>query len=102
MARTRDIAVFVAGGFVPVLAGAFGRYVWNTMTYADRDAAAAEHAGFVEKQTMIAGLRVNYAEGPADGPAMLLIHGQITDWRSWSRVLPRLADRYHVFAVDCY
>jgi pimeloyl-ACP methyl ester carboxylesterase len=33
---------------------------------------------------------------------VLLIHGQLTDWRSWNRVLPALSKRYHVFAVDCY
>ena len=45
---------------------------------------------------------VNYAEGPDNGPALLLVHGQSTQWEDYARVLPDLARRYHVFAVDCF
>jgi pimeloyl-ACP methyl ester carboxylesterase len=63
---------------------------------------AVWRAGFVEKQVTINGSELNYAEGPDNGPALLLIHGQIVDWKNYARVLPDLAAHYHVFAVDCY
>lgn len=44
---------------------------------------------------------INYAEGPNNGPALLLIHGQAVDWKNYAKVLPRLARQHHVFAVDC-
>lgn len=94
--------LIIAGIVVVVPAALFGGYVWNNLTYADRDADAVADAGFVEKQVTINGSKVNYAEGPDNGPALLLIHGQSVDWRSWSKNLPALAERYHVFAVDCY
>ena len=45
---------------------------------------------------------VNYAEGPDNGPALVLVHGQGMQWEDYARVLPDLAQRYHVFAVDCF
>jgi len=77
-------------------------YIINNLTYFERDMAAVWWAGFVEKQVMINGSQVNYAEGPDNGPALFLIHGQGTDWKNYAKVLPGLAAHYHVFAVDCY
>ena len=45
---------------------------------------------------------VNYAEGPDNGPALVLVHGQGMQWEDYAHVLPDLAQRYHVFAVDCF
>ena len=45
---------------------------------------------------------LNYAEGPDNGPALVLVHGQGMQWEDYARVLPELAKRYHVFAVDCF
>ncbi|RDB58671.1 alpha/beta hydrolase [Gordonibacter sp. 28C] len=45
---------------------------------------------------------VNYAEGPDNGPALVLVHGQGMQWEDYARALPDLAARYHVFAVDCF
>ena len=59
-------------------------------------------AGFVEKQATVNGATINYAEGPDNGPALLLIHGQGMEWEDYATVLPELSQRYHVFAVDCF
>ncbi|WP_169814265.1 alpha/beta hydrolase [Nocardia mexicana] len=59
-------------------------------------------AGFVEKQTVIDGYTTNYAEGPDNGRPLLLIHGQGSRWQDYMRVLPEVASRFHVFAVDVY
>ena len=45
---------------------------------------------------------INYAEGPNNGPALVLVHGQGMQWEDYARVLPQLAKTYHVFAVDCF
>ena len=48
------------------------------------------------------GVTINYAEGPDNGPALLLVHGQGMEWEDYATVLPELTKRYHVFAVDCF
>jgi len=57
-------------------------------------------AGFVEKTVQIGQVKLNYAEGPNNGPPLLLLHAQMMDWYNYSRVLPSLSRSFHVFAVD--
>ena len=57
-------------------------------------------AGFVEKQIALSQIAMNYIEGPGCGPPLVLIPAQMGTWRSYSKVLPRLAKNFHVFAVD--
>ncbi|HAM16584.1 MAG TPA: alpha/beta hydrolase, partial [Eggerthellaceae bacterium] len=59
-------------------------------------------AGFQEKQATVGGATVNYGEGPDNGPALMLAHGQGMEWEDYASVLPVLSERYHVFAVDCF
>lgn len=92
----------VAAGAAVLASSAASTYVLNNLTYAARQARRVAAAGFVEKQVLLNGSTLNYAEGPDNGPPLLLIHGQISDWRSWSRVLPALSRTHHVFAVDCH
>lgn len=91
-----------AGLIVLGLGGWAGWGVWNNLTASDRAIAAAQRAGFREQVIAVHGRTVTYAEGPANGPALLLIHGQSTDWKNYAGVLPELARRYHVYAVDCF
>lgn len=93
---------WIFGGVFMVAAAAAGGYLLNNITYFKRSMTAVYRAGFVEKQATINGSRLNYAEGPANGPALLLIHGQAVDWQNYANALPALAAHYHVFAVDCY
>jgi pimeloyl-ACP methyl ester carboxylesterase len=47
------------------------------------------------------GPRLHYAErGDPAGQAILFLHGWPDSWFSFSRVLPLLPERHHVFAVD--
>jgi pimeloyl-ACP methyl ester carboxylesterase len=96
------VAVTAVFGTVIVLVGAAGGfYVWNNTTYAVRYRDAATRAGYIEQAyTLPSGTRLNYAEGPANGPAVLLVHGQGGAWESYASVLPRLAREFHVIAVD--
>ncbi len=45
-------------------------------------------------------VRINYAEGPASGPPVVLLHGLTGSWRGWGYLIPRLAPRWHIFALD--
>lgn len=56
--------------------------------------------GFVSDTFETRGVTVHYVRGPARGPALVLIPGQSMTWRSYERVLPRLAEHFEVFAVD--
>ncbi len=44
--------------------------------------------------------RINIAEGPDNGPDLVLLHGATSWWRSWEPVLPELSRHFHVFALD--
>ena len=43
---------------------------------------------------------LRYAEGPAAGPTLLLLHGVTRCWRDWEPLLPALAREWHVIALD--
>lgn len=78
-------------------------YVYQCTHYWQNDLANTMDAGFQERNaTMPDGSVIHYAEGPANGDALLLIHGQTGAWQDYARVLPRLSQNWHVFAVDCY
>jgi len=76
-------------------------YCDNNLHAEERLIARALDAGFQEKQATVGGATVNYAEGPGNGPALVLVHGQGMEWEDYASVLPELSKRYHVFAIDC-
>ncbi|MEX0763286.1 MAG: alpha/beta hydrolase [Dehalococcoidia bacterium] len=45
-------------------------------------------------------VNVNYAEGPDNGPPMVLIHGLSGRWQNWMPVIPSLVGSWHVYAMD--
>ncbi|BAK43790.1 predicted hydrolase or acyltransferase [Eggerthella sp. YY7918] len=90
------VAVLAAVGIALAL------YVDGNRHGEERDLAKAMAAGFTEHQVVVDGATVNYAEGPDNGPAVLLVHGQGMQWEDYARALPDLASRYHVFAIDCF
>lgn len=57
-------------------------------------------AGIEEKQVQIGDVLYNYAEGPDNGPALVLLHAQLLDWYTYSKVLPSLSENFHVYAID--
>jgi pimeloyl-ACP methyl ester carboxylesterase len=58
------------------------------------------NAGIVEKTARIGDVVFNYATGPDDGPALLLLHAQTLDWYTYSEALPELSKKFRVFALD--
>ena len=62
-----------------------------------------EALGVQERQAVLAnGHVINYAELGGEGPALLLIHGQMGAWQDYAAVMPQLSQQWHVYAVDVY
>lgn len=55
---------------------------------------------FTEIPFDTAACRLNVAEGPDKGPNLILLHGATSWWHSWDPVLPQLAAKYHIHALD--
>ena len=53
-----------------------------------------------ESKLQLGDRHINYAEGPNNGPPMLLIHGISGYWQDWDSVLPFFTSDWHVYAVD--
>jgi pimeloyl-ACP methyl ester carboxylesterase len=47
-----------------------------------------------------AGMRLHGLEGPAAGPALLLLHGATSNCYTWMKVMTELSQRWHVYAFD--
>lgn len=99
--RTR-VALIVVSALVVAAGIALTIYRDDNLHGEERTIAKAFDAGMVERQVEVDGATINYAEGPDNGPALLLVHGQGMEWEDYASVLPELAKRYHVFAVDCF
>ncbi|MCB9744962.1 MAG: alpha/beta hydrolase [Alphaproteobacteria bacterium] len=95
------LALSIGAGLIALAALLLGAYALRNLRYHRWDMARVRRAGFVEREAEVAGVSLRYAEGPASGPPLLLIHGQSTDWQSYARVLPALARAHHVYVIDC-
>jgi pimeloyl-ACP methyl ester carboxylesterase len=95
------VAISTAAAVTLAAGGAFGWYAWNNTSYARRDAARVHAAGYLQRShTLSSGINLAYAEGPDNGPPVLLLHAQTSAWQTYNRVLPGLAWDFHVFAID--
>ena len=95
--------LFVLAIIIAVVAIVLTVYAYRNMHYDEITLRKTYHAGYKEKKvTLDDGTVLNYAEGPDNGPNLLLIHGQSMQWEDYSTVLPGLADHYHVYAIDCH
>lgn len=95
----RGALLGAAGLAVPLGLGIAG-YLHRNATGLGKGLADVAAAGITEKQATVDGHVLNYAEGPRNGPPLLLVHGQATRWQDHMLVLPELATRHHVVAVD--
>jgi pimeloyl-ACP methyl ester carboxylesterase len=53
-----------------------------------------------EKNFDADGVSIHYAEGPASGLPLVLIHGATLRWQDFLPVLPLLSSRYHTYTLD--
>ncbi|MEU2305757.1 alpha/beta fold hydrolase [Streptomyces misionensis] len=66
-----------------------------------RDLPLPDLTGFTHRRADADGVRLHAAEGGrTDGPAVVLLAGFPQTWWAWRKVMPRLADRFHVIAID--
>ncbi len=45
-------------------------------------------------------VEINYAEGPPNGPPVVVLHGGAVSWRNGSSFVEALSQRFHVYAPD--
>jgi pimeloyl-ACP methyl ester carboxylesterase len=58
------------------------------------------HPGLVEHEFDAGEAVINYAEGPANGPPLVLLHGLGRRWQVFLPIIPALSLRWHIFAPD--
>jgi pimeloyl-ACP methyl ester carboxylesterase len=58
-----------------------------------------DDADFTSQTASVNGTTLHYMQG-GEGPTVLLIHGFPQDWYEWRHVMPLLAPRFSVVAVD--
>jgi len=58
------------------------------------------HPGLVEQTLDTGDVQLNYAEGPENGPPLVLLHGLGRRWQVFLPVIPALSLRWHIFAPD--
>ena len=61
--------------------------------------AVMPSADFTSETAVVNGIALHYVRG-GSGPALLLVHGFPQDWYEWRAIMPRLAARFTVVAVD--
>jgi pimeloyl-ACP methyl ester carboxylesterase len=99
-ARSHRRATAVIGAGVAVVTVGLAVVAGAIAGYRDPWKARVAAAGYRLNTIRIGDVALNYAEGPDSGPPLVLLHAQHMDWFSYSRVLPSLAKRFHVLAVD--
>jgi pimeloyl-ACP methyl ester carboxylesterase len=62
--------------------------------------SALAKSGFRQQFAELDGVLINYVRGPEAGPPILLIPGQMSLWRSYRAVMPKLTQRFTVYAID--
>lgn len=88
---------------VIVLAAAAACFFYQNVHWWEKDMKKIEKLGVQEKQiTLPSGHVINYGELEGDGPALLLIHGQMVAWEEYASVIPELSKNWHIYAVDLY
>ncbi|MEV4223759.1 alpha/beta fold hydrolase [Nonomuraea sp. NPDC049725] len=65
-----------------------------------REPLPAALSGFRQESAELDGVLINYVRGPESGTPLLLIPGQMSLWSSYRSVMPELARRFTVYAVD--
>lgn len=94
------ILVTLALGLVAISASGCAGTLFMTGRYVDPYHAKVEAAGYVQKTARINDITLSYVEGPDNGPPLVLLHAQLLDWFSYSRVLPALSTHFHVYDID--
>lgn len=88
---------------IVILVSAAVFFCYNNLHWWEKDMKKIEKLGIREKQAALPGGQIiNYGELEKDGPALLLIHGQMAAWEDYAKVIPDLYENWHIYAVDVY
>ena len=76
---------------------------YQNLHWWEKDMKQIEKLGVMERHvTLPNGNVINYGELEGDGPALLLIHGQMASWEDYASVMPELHENWHIYAIDVY
>ena len=96
MSKWIKVLFLMIGIIVVIALGVFVFFI----TYKSPAGKELQRAGIVEKRVSVGDVSFNYAEGPDNGPALVLLHAQLLDWYTYCEVLPELSESFHVYAID--
>jgi pimeloyl-ACP methyl ester carboxylesterase len=88
-------AVVLAGGGAPDSAAATGTPGFDSATRYD----AEFNRRFTHRFADVQGVRMHYVTGGTGAP-LVLLHGWPQSWYEWRGIMPELAKRYTVYALD--
>ena len=90
-------------GLIVILGAIIGSFCYHNLHWWEKDMAQIQKLGVMEQQVILpSGNIINYGELPGDGPALLLIHGQMGAWEDYASVMPELHENWHIYAIDVY
>ncbi|WP_200809818.1 alpha/beta fold hydrolase [Demequina sp. NBRC 110054] len=98
--RALRITGGIAGGLVLLGVVAVAGIVIKVVTYTDPYVQKVADAGYEQKTADVNEVAFSYVEGPDNGEPLVLLHAQLMNWFDYSRVMPDLAENYHVYVVD--
>ncbi|MGI6743506.1 MAG: alpha/beta fold hydrolase [Eubacteriales bacterium] len=90
-----------------IIAAGVGIFAYRNMSYDILNANFLKKKGvklgFTENSAKLSdGSEIYFIEGPDNGPALLLLHGQQVTCFDYAKVLPKLSKDFHVYAPDYY
>ena len=74
--------------------------VSSSIARAARSRYEAGSVTLTERVCKSNGIALNLAVGPRSGPPLLLLHGVTRTWQDFRNLIPRLSERWQVFAPD--
>ncbi|WP_083979879.1 alpha/beta fold hydrolase [Demequina salsinemoris] len=98
--RGLKIAGGIVGGVALLAVVATAGVLIKVITYKDPYVQKVADAGYVQKTAQVGDVSFSYVEGPDNGEPLVLLHAQLMNWFDYSRVMPDLAQSYHVYVVD--
>lgn len=100
--RAIKLVIVVLVSIVLIVTVGLSLFFRHNLNYDDDLMKEVYKSGFVENKIILGDASINYAEGPNNGPPLLLIHGQGMSWADYDSVLPELSKHFHVFSVDVF
>ena len=104
----KKMKIFLAIGIIVLLAIiAISIFAYRNLNYDYFNAnfmnKTGYKLGFTENTAILDdGSEIYCIEGPNNGPALLLLHGQQASSFDYAKVLPELSKEFHVYALDYY